>query len=296
MSNADKYTIEMLMSQADENRIQIFGLADDEHSATLTVRLRKYDREAREYVNDEDTYQKAVETLTAIGLGSCINEDGEIQAEDLDVDGQTYEGYVDTDNDVASLHPIRKIVRTEKVVVEVANTFNKKWKNDVFGAVAVTEMPDTRFQVIIRAQDADGETKLYNVSRLVWSSDDVKKDDRGFSLNYSNKVGITEKAVSDTPEDRRAKMELLRSKALAKKRAEVVDSIKEFFGFDLEANMEKTDQGEAVDPLRLSVQADSNDFGDGKKYWLVGTVLDSDTEVTNPAPGDDDEEDADGPF
>lgn len=289
MSKNEKTTVEMLMVQADDARITIF--AEEQNSGepvTMNIFTQKFDSTENKFVADDEAYQKAIDTLTEIGLGEYV-QNGEILTEDIDVDNKTFEAYTDPEDGRASLSPIRNIVRAEKVTTVVRNRL-AKMNNEVFAVSTVGEFPGTRLEAFIEADvDGDGEYKLYRISSFEMPPVSDEDDPKRVPLKYlTNQLSKTRDGITNNTKlsaANRAKMERLFDKQLDVSRSRMIRDLNAELGIDFEADLLASSENEPmreIVPVRINVE--NTDLNGQKNYYLTAEVQPMGTEVTHKNP------------
>lgn len=183
---SEKVNAQVLYGKDEDAKVTLLVMADNGVSNSLSVYKKSYIESSKKYVEDQETFDKALEKLHELGVSeeNSINLKGE-KVQDLtdainELNGQTIEVYA---NDTSvSLNPIQEFIRFDngKINPELFDELMTLFKQDVkLEGLPVTDYKGQRFNIGFKA-NINGQDYNFRVSQL-------RHDGKKLSLKYRTK-------------------------------------------------------------------------------------------------------------
>lgn len=258
----------------DNGGIQLVGeTTDTQESVLLTVNVKAYNKEKREWYDDKETYEKGEARLKDLGATSVETAEEDLNAiiaatGDLIID----EVYVDDDRQ--SFSPIKEYSNTKGVEITAALAKSIKAaakEGKKFETLPIEEFSGYRFNIF-----ADFEGKPVRISQFVYIDEYGDEDESisAISLKYTNKkIDDLRKSIEDDDmtEANVTRLKRTVNKLVEKSRAEKIEELSEVFGQDFEKMIE--------DKVVLEGKLFTKKFGDDVYYATFGLSVDDEADT-----------------
>lgn len=250
----------ILMAKPFDGGLTFMVELESGEAATLRIYTKKYDEDAKLYVDDQETLDAAIETLEKFGLT--------VDQQPLTMIGTEIQVYhVGGEDDRTSFYPITVFERFDRLDPKATKVI-KKLKEPVF-TTPITERNGYRFNIGVDIP-IDGETKHFRISQLVIESEDEDVADQTVSVKYTNKEinsyrdDLQSGAI---PENMIKQVEKAVDQLVQKERAKKIEELSQVFDKDFNQVIEDEDTFQ----VELNVQSIAGQTP--PVYYLQATLV-----------------------
>lgn len=269
----------------DNGGIQLIGeTLDTQESVLLTVNVKAYNKEKREWVDDKEVFEKGEARLKDLGATSVETAEADLNAI-IAASGDLILDEIYVDDDRQSFSPIKEFSNTKGVEITPALVKSIKAaakEGKTFETLPIEEFSGYRFNVF-----ADFEGKPVRISQFVYIDEYGDEDESlsAISLKYTNKkIDGLRKSIEedDLSEANVTRLKRTVEKLVEQSRVEKIKELSDVFGQDFEKMIE--------DKVVLEGKLFTKKFGDDVYYATFGLSVDEADSVEDEADSVEDEE------
>lgn len=227
--------------------------------ATFKLPLKRYDRDTKSYVEDDDVLRKSEETAQRV-FGKSLEELEELGGEQVE-----FKGY--TNGDYGFYEPRKPWIRWAKIDNKLAKQLKSSTGPYELAGVCEHELFH-RFEFGFRFTDNEGEEHNVRVSQLAIEPEDENASDNFISTKYTSKESDGWEEKLKTMDDKQAEHVRPSVEAIyVRNRRNAVKTLRNEFGFNVDdlIDNDKTIEIDHIEARRT-----------GNSWWFIGYVTTED--------------------
>lgn len=170
---------------SDQGKITMVMSLENGESATLRINTKGFDESSRKYVDDEEVFERALDSLKTVGVDESLLDlkpGDKLDAVIADLNGKEFPVYYHDGR--VSLNPIKIFPRYDQLSVADAKALGRRG-DEVFTFEPMSDFDGRRFNLGFKT-DIKGEDKYLRVSQIVVVSEDDEVEDKNYGLKYEN--------------------------------------------------------------------------------------------------------------